>query len=293
MAGLENTTSRAGRFYLVATLIPIVAATLLCSRLDALESTPVRSLVLIPATGQRVMMRTLVYRPRGEGPFRLAIFSHGTSSNPERREEQDLSHFERLALWFARRGYVVAVPQRPGHGETGGDWLEDYGRCDNPDYQHAAQVIADSIAAVIDHLGSRPYVRRSGIVLVGHSAGAWGALAFASRNPRSLAAVVNFAGGLGGRSYDQPNANCAPDRLIESAASFGRAAKVPTLWIYSANDSYFGPALSARLVGAFRAQGGRAEYHLLPAARDDGHFLVFSDRQTAWLSILEAFVRDH
>lgn len=272
----------------------LIAAGLLCGRLDALESAPVRTSVLIPSADRSVAMNTLVYWPRGEGPFRLAVFSHGTSSNPEFRREQDLSHFESLALWFARRGFVVAVPQRPGHGETGGDWLEDYGSCSRPDYQHAGAAIADSIATVVSHMVAQRAVRPTGVVLVGHSAGAWGSLAFASRNPRSLAAVVNFAGGLGGRSYQEANVNCAPERLIESAAVFGRSARAPTLWIYAANDTYFGPELSARLVAAYRASGGHADYHLIPASGEDGHFAIFSNRESgAWLPILQAFMQRH
>jgi hypothetical protein len=44
------------------------------------------------------------------------------------------------------------------------------------------------------------------------------------------------------------------------------------LWIYAENDSYFGPELTKRMHNAFTAAGGDAEYHLLPAFGNDGHF---------------------
>jgi homoserine acetyltransferase len=46
------------------------------------------------------------------------------------------------------------------------------------------------------------------------------------------------------------------------------------LWIYTENDTYFGPALSQRMASAFKAAGGNVEYHLLPPFGHDGHFLV-------------------
>jgi pimeloyl-ACP methyl ester carboxylesterase len=104
-------------------------------------------------------------------------------------------------------------------------------------------------------------------------------------------AVINFAGGLGGRSYGQANRNCAPDRLVQAAAEFGRMTRVPTLWLYAANDTYFGAVLSERMAAAFRSTGGSAEYHLLPSFDDDGHFLMFSPNAMGlWAPLVEKFL---
>ena len=251
-------------------------------------------LVLVPSPVAGVMMRTRVYRPAGAGRYPLVVISHGTSSNRKLRAFQKLSIYRDLALWFRRRGFVAAVPQRPGHGATGGKWLEDYGRCEDPHYARAGFAIAASISKTIDYMIKQPYVRKRPVLLVGHSAGAWGTLAFASQNPRTAAAVINFAGGLGGRSYNWPNRNCAPDRLIRTVRRFGRTTRIPTLWLYARNDSYFGPDLSRAMSEAYRKAGGRVEYHLLPAAGDDGHFLLF-DRSAAasWQPLLAAFLRRH
>lgn len=49
---------------------------------------------------------------------------------------------------------------------------------------------------------------------------------------------------------------------------------VPTLWIYVKDDSYFDPDLSKRMADAYRAAGGNVDYNLLPAVRDEEHFLT-------------------
>ena len=138
---------------------------------------------------------------------------------------------------------------------------------------------------------AQPFVRRDGVVVAGQSAGGWAALAFASREPGNLRAVINFAGGLGGRSYDRPDNNCAPDRLIATAEDFGRTSRAPTLWLYTENDSYFGPRLSKAMADAYRSAGGRVDYRLLPPVGDDGHFMVETGSEAVWGPVLDEFLK--
>jgi dienelactone hydrolase len=246
---------------------------------------------LLPSPQPGVLMHTTVFRPPGPGPFPLAVINHGTTQNAERRRMLSTPAFESLAQWFVRRGFAVAVPQRPGHGETGGAYREDQGGCDDADFARAGRGAADSIAAAIAAMTTQPFVRRSGMIVIGQSAGGWDALALASRAPAGLRAVINFAGGLGGRSFDRPDNNCAPDRLIAAAAEYARTARAPTLWVYTENDSYFPPRLSGAMAAAWRAAGGQADYELLPAFGADGHFMAETDgSESAWGPVLERFL---
>jgi dienelactone hydrolase len=116
-------------------------------------------------------------------------------------------------------------------------------------------------------------------------------MAFASIKGERVKAIVNFAGGLGGRSYGYANRNCAPDRLVAAAAEWGKNAKYPSLWLYAGNDSFFGPMLVQRLLTAFVSSGGRVELHLLPASGNDGHFLMLDPASSQlWAPILEKFL---
>ena len=90
------------------------------------------------------------------------------------------------------------------------------------------------------------------------------------------------------------NNNCAPDELVEETAEFGRASRIPMLWIYSENDTYFGPELAKRMHEAFTAAGGRAEYHMLPPFGNDGHFLIDSlDGIPLWAPLVSKFLDEH
>ena len=250
-----------------------------------------RQLWLVPLPGERLLMHTFVLRPTGDGPFPLAVINHGSDQNSVLRAAFNLSDYHKLAYWFLDRGFAVALPIRPGHGATGGPYFEDQGRCADADYRQSGLATADSIQAAVDYLTAQPFVRKSNVVIVGQSAGGWGALALASRNLPAVKAVINFAGGRGGRVDDQPDKNCVPARLVAAAADFGRTARIPTLWLYAQNDSYFAPALSKRMFAAFRGAGGTAEYHLLPPLGADGHILIDSDDAIArWAPIVERFL---
>jgi len=246
---------------------------------------------LIPSPETGVTMRAIVLQPRGKGPFPLVVINHGSTQSASRRAAAPLPTYDFVSRWFVEHGYAVVLPQRPGHGETGGPYLENQGGCANADYRKAGLATAASIEAAVTYMRVQPFVKKTGIIVVGQSAGGWGVLALASKNPREVRAVINFAGGRGGRSYDKPHNNCAPDRLVAAARAFGTTARIPTLWMYSANDSFFGPDLSRRMAEAFRAGGGRADYRLLPAFGSDGHRLIeMREAVGAWSPIVQDFL---
>jgi dienelactone hydrolase len=249
---------------------------------------------LIPLQDQHLLMTATLWRPKGPGPFPLAVINHASTQDPSDRLEDPTPRYEEVAQWLVQRGYAALLPVRPGHGMTGGPYLEDQGGCENADYVESGLVGANITEAVLGYMGTQKFVKKNRTIVIGQSAGGWSALALASRNSPTVRAVVNFAGGRGGRSLGQPNTNCAADRLIDAAERLGRTARTKTLWIYTENDSYFGPDLSKRMVDAFRRGGGSAEYHLLPSFSDDGHFLLLNPSATpVWAPIVDKFLARH
>jgi len=131
-------------------------------------------------------------------------------------------------------------------------------------------------------------------VVVGQSGGGWGAIALSSLNPRSVRAIITFAAGRGGRVDGKPNNNCAPDKLVEQTAEFGRTSRIPMLWLYIENDTYFGPEISKRMHQAFAAAGGQAEYHLFPPFGGEGHIFIDSpDSLPMWTPLVSEFLDKH
>ncbi|MCC8953394.1 dienelactone hydrolase [Bradyrhizobium sp. Pear77] len=250
-----------------------------------------------------VPMLAYLIRPIGGGPFPLVVMNHGVSLDATGRSYFPMIEFRDAALWFARQGHVVVAPVRPGYGATAieiperglfGVFFSGVGKCSDAEFREAGLAVASIDKWVIDYMSTQSFIKRNEVIIVGQSGGGWGAIALGSQNPKSVRAIIGFAAGRGGHFNGKPNNNCAPDKLVDAVAEFGRTARVPMLWIYARNDSYFGPDLSKRMAEAFRAAGGNVEYRLLSDFGGDGHFLIDSaDAVQLWAPIVSEFLAKH
>jgi dienelactone hydrolase len=229
---------------------------------------------LVPSPDPDIAAHALLYRPPGDGPFRLAVIAHASTENVLRRAQMPQPDYRALAEQLVARGFAVLVPERLGHGATRGAYLEDQGGCDEADYARSGRVTADQVALALRFLRGQTFIRTEPAVIIGHSAGGWGALALAGEDPDAVSAIIVFAAGRGGHANDVPGKLCAPHTLIAAANAFGAGARVPVTWLVAANDSYFPPAFSRELADAFRAGGGTVELKTLPPSGSEGHWLV-------------------
>src|ERR1700761_3294427 len=200
-------------------------------------------LVPLPMGDRVVQLQARLCLPNSTLPATLVLINHGTP--PTDHSKVRLGRCEQeAAQWFLSRGYAVAFLLRRGYGESGGDWAEGVGvsPCRQPDYIRAGLETAVDINAAVNFLTDQPDVKPSGVIIVGHSAGGWGALAYASASHPKVAAFVVMAGGRGGHRDRRAFNNCRPDLLAEAAAHYGKTARTPMLWIYTENDSYFPPS---------------------------------------------------
>jgi dienelactone hydrolase len=244
-----------------------------------------------------------VARPTGNGPFPLAVMNHGVALDARERSFFPLVEFRDAALWFARRGYLVVAPMGSSYGAAALDiperglysvFYSRIGNCNNPNFRDAGMAGALLDKWVIDYMTEQKLAKPDNAIVIGQSAGGWAAIALSSQNLPSVKAIITFAAGRGGRVGGKPDNNCAPDKLVEATGAFGRTARVPMLWFYIANDTYFGPDLSRRMHQAYTAAGGNAEYHLMPPFGAEGHFFVDSpDAIPQWSPLVSQFLDKH
>jgi dienelactone hydrolase len=228
----------------------------------------------VPSGDAALASHAILFRPDGNGPFRLAVIAHASTQNALRRAQMSQPDYKALAAFLVSRGFAVLVPERLGHGSTGGPYLEDQGGCDDADYARSGRVTADEIAAALQFMRTQPFIQPEGVVVIGHSAGGWGALALSRSDPREIAVIIAFAPGRGGHANDRENEICAPNTLVAAAAAFGKAAHVPVTWLVAANDSYFPPEFSRKLSDAFHATGGSVQFSVLPPSGSEGHWMA-------------------
>jgi dienelactone hydrolase len=228
----------------------------------------------VPSPDTDIAAHARLFRPPGAGPFRLAVIAHASTQNGLRRAQMSQPEYRALTAFLIARGFAVLVPERLGHGATGGRYVEDQGGCDEADYVRSGRATADEIALALDYVRKQDFIRKDAAIVIGHSAGGWGALALANADPKAISAIIAIAPGRGGHANDEPNRICAPHTLLAAAAEFGKAARIPITWLVAANDSYFAPAFSLALVDAFRGGGGKVDFRTTPAVGSEGHWMI-------------------
>jgi pimeloyl-ACP methyl ester carboxylesterase len=215
------------------------------------------------------------------------VISHGSPRSADERRTWGRQRFIAQSEPFLALGFAVVVPTRRGYGKSEGPWAEDYGPCSNPDYYDAGLETARDVRAAVDDVRHEPWADPKRVVLVGHSAGGFGSVAASSQPLDGLVGVVNFAGGRGSRG---PDSVCAEGKLVRAMADYGRESRVPSLFIYSENDRFFGPPLARRMYEAFVSAGGRAEFVQAPASGVDGHG-YFARAIDDWTPRVASFLR--
>ncbi len=230
-----------------------------------------------------------VFRPPGDGPHPLIILSHGRAP-AEQRAQQGRQRFEHTARYLVSLGFVVLVPTRVGYGETYGDFdPEQGGGCQVMRLEPAAAAASDQVLAALEHARSLPFVDTTRWLAVGISVGGFTSLAVAARQPPGLVGSINFAGGIGGDPLRRQGEPCRPAALQSLWKAQASTAKVPTLWLYWANDKYWGDEHPRRWHQAWLDGGGSAEFHSLPAVGADGHSGMGIDMNT-WTPVVEAYL---
>ncbi len=251
----------------------------------------------LPVTigGHSLALDVLTVRRAGTDKLPVALITHG--ANPGNPRGATTDWLRGWAHDFAHRGWLAVAVMRRGYGASDGEVAEHAGNCVSPDVARYLDAHADDLEAALQSIAQRPDADMGRVLAIGDSAGGAAVMALAARKAVPLAAVVNVSGGL---AHDhqafQLNPACATfeSDLVWNFARFGATARVPTLWLYAENDSWFRPALVSRMQSAFTGSGGHMQLVMLPPFQADGHTLFFAKGgRRLLLPELDGFLRAH
>jgi dienelactone hydrolase len=239
-----------------------------------------------------------IYKPPGDGPFPLVIYSHGRAGARIDRMKMDYPVPVGHGNYWLRKGVALVAPVRPGYGETGGRDVEDSGvkwqgsQCyTEPDFNRVAVNARRTVVATYEWALKQPWVRKDRLLLEGQSVGGMTTVATAALNLPGVIGTVNFAGGSGGYPEASPGKSCRPTNLAQVYGDFGRQARGPSLWRYAENDLYWGPEMPKAWHASYRAGGTDTELVFTgPVPGHDGHQLLMHGGRM-WSVPLDAFVR--
>lgn len=245
--------------------------------------------------GKDYRLETLIAREAGDGKRPIAIVTHGQSGEEAARDKTEARNMLNLAREFARRGWLAAAVVRRGFGRSQGGGYALQG-CRDGNYPALLKGQTDDLEAALKAIGRRADADPTTAIALGVSMGGAAVLDLAARRPEGLKAVINVSGGI--RTLPKPDGGrpvtCTPDDLVRTVGGFGERGGLPSLWLYSENDSYF-PADHVRaLHETYVAKGGRAQFHMFEPIGKDGHFMVANfDGMLRILPALDRFLRDN
>lgn len=235
----------------------------------------------------QVFPPTLSQFNAGAGPWPVVIFSHGRAGSIEERAALKNPVSSAFVRYWHGKGYAVIAAVRPGYGDNTLQDPEDNGNRWNgnvctgaANYRKTAEAAAHTIALLQQWLQQQSWANKERIVLVGQSVGGMATVAACGQNLPGVVGCINFAGGSGGNPRTSPGASCQPDRLGEVLASAASSTRVPSLWLYAANDLYWGAEAPKKWhqahVQAATAAGQKtiADFYAAPAVAQDGHRLL-------------------
>lgn len=274
----------------------LVAAGVLCAApanaklVEEVTKVPVK---VTDAYGKAIaqdILVTVYFDDAAPKPYPVLVLGHGRAPEPEKRAAMGRVRTSANSRWLARLGFMVAVPTRVGYGDSGGEDVEDTGPCNRKNYPPGYVTAADQTLQVLEFMRRRPDTAKDRTIIMGQSFGGTTAITVAAMNPPGVQATINFAGGGGGNPKTMPQNPCATPLLERMFATYGKTTRIPTLWVYTENDMYFGPKFPKQWFDAFKAAGGTGEYVLFPPNGENGHGL-FTQAPGVWQSRVIEFLQ--
>jgi dienelactone hydrolase len=244
--------------------------------------------------GQPYRLEALVAKEAGVGGrMPVALITHGQAHEAERREKVSARASLRTAREFARRGWLAVVVVRRGFGRSSGKQPYVLRGCRQGEYGPVLDDQADDIEAAMKAIGRRFDADINQVVALGVSVGGATVLNLAARNPAGLRAVINVSGGMRNIPREGgPPVTCRPEDLTPVFASFGERTRIPTLWLYAENDSFFPGDYVRQLHEAYVVKGGRTDFNMFEPIGEDGHTMFGNhDGMLRWIPALDRFLR--
>ena len=219
------------------------------------------------------------------------LFSHGRAGTDQERGKFGRSSEKRNSEYFVSKGFTVILPTRIGYGVSGGPDADYSGACGNKNYLEARKAGIDQSKQVLNHVFDFSYIDRTKGIVVGQSVGGFTTIGLSAENITGLKGAINFAGGDGGDPIKSAEKPCGDYLIKDTFAKYGASNKVPTLWLYSVNDKFWGEQLPKDWFAAFQKAGGKGQFISLPVYKEDGHS-IFRGDLNAWKNDFEKFIKE-
>ncbi len=245
--------------------------------------------------GKTNRLQMTLFLPAGKGPFPLVVFNHGDILPKAKWQTQHLRYTKyNIYHTFLSLGVAVALPARAGVGKSEGEYYRTTSGDLNRNALTKPRINAPDVLAAVSYLRNLPCIDRDNIVLAGTSSGGITSLYIASQSPAWLRGVINFSGGVTDVATKAGDTSHLPTSLngnmVNGLKILGISSHIPTLWLYTENDSHYSIKTIKASHEAYTKAGGIATLKLLPPVKgEDGHVFV-GRHPEMWAGEVKAFL---
>jgi dienelactone hydrolase len=271
-----------------AACLSLLVLTMLARPAPAADFVEESGYLRVTIAGRNYRLEALtVKRADATGRLPIALIAHGKPASPQSMLDDHAGNFLEVTRDLASRGWLAVAVIRRGFGQSDGPMPLPVS-CQSTTFIPRFSADADDLQAALDVIAARPDADPERMIAIGVSAGGAAVTALSARNPDGLRAVINISGGLRMESCPKE------DVLVQAYKEFGSKSRVPALWMYAKNDSFFGPDVVGRMNDAFLAGGGDVKLVMFDPIGSDGHTLFSrGDGRYRWLPEMDGFLRFH
>ena len=120
-------------------------------------------------------LQTVLILPSTPGRHPLVLMTHGSDYSNGKNHQMGPGVMQPTAVWFARRGWVVAIVVRRGYGASGGKMDKTHFGCDEGALASIAEEDAADLMAAYETVKNLPQVDGTSVIATGNSAGGFAA----------------------------------------------------------------------------------------------------------------------
>lgn len=255
------------------------------------EGSIVRRAVTIPmAEAGPGGLKGWLIEPELPGKRPLVLLSPNVPHDSTRSiREMGPGAMQREAMWFARRGWAVAIVMRRGMGGNGGELMDKPERCSKNLFERQQAHGTADLRAAYDFFAKQPEIDATRTIAVGLFEGGAMSIWLAKDPPPGLKAVINFRGGWENDPAWLGGSRCIRDAIVPAFAELGTTVRLPMLWVYPKNDHVFGATAAKAAETAFDAAGGHAELETIAGSSENGEY-PFQEDPAEWGPWVEGFL---
>lgn len=221
--------------------------------------------------GKNYRQEAMLYIPLdGKEQHPLIIMTHGRNGPYPKINEREVFGLRELNQALSNRGFLVMMLVRRGYGNSEGPDSEFLDTA-----EESGLAGAQDIKGAVNYMCTRPEVLIDRIAIIGQSQGGWVSLASSTLDIKGVLGAVNISGAINfRRGLGRPVRDSAVEEHLENSAKiYGKASRVPTLWLYAENDNHLPDSVN-KWFNAYIKAGGKGRLIIKPPYKDQGHSIV-------------------